>query len=80
MQGASILDGDLLVVDRDITPQAGMIVIVAVDGELTVKRLDFRAGVPVLLPENPAYEPIVLSELASLLVWGVVTHVIHKCV
>lgn len=78
MQGASILDGDLLVVDKAITPLAGMIVIVAVDGELTVKRLDYQEGLPVLLPENPAYAPIVLPETASLVVWGVVTHVIHK--
>lgn len=77
MQGASILDGDLLVVDKGIMPKAGMIVIVAVDAELTVKRLDYQGGLPVLLPENPAYAPIVLPETASLVVWGVVTHVIH---
>ena len=39
MVGDGIHDGDLLVVDRSLTPAPGRVVIAALDGELTVKRL-----------------------------------------
>ena len=39
MVGAGIRDNDLLVVDRSLTPANGDIIIAAVDGEFTVKRL-----------------------------------------
>ena len=39
MKDAGILDGDLLVVDRAAKPVNGSVVIVAVNGEYTVKRL-----------------------------------------
>ena len=39
MTGAGIHDGDILVVDRSISPVSGKVVIIAIDGELTVKRL-----------------------------------------
>ena len=39
MDGAGIHDGDLLVVDRSVTPAHGKVVIAVVDGGLTVKRL-----------------------------------------
>ncbi|MBC8310663.1 MAG: translesion error-prone DNA polymerase V autoproteolytic subunit [Phycisphaerales bacterium] len=35
-----IHDGDLLIVDRSITPTLGSIVVAVINGELTVKRLD----------------------------------------
>ena len=40
MRGAGIFDGDLLVIDRGITPQPDDIVIAVIHGELTVKRLE----------------------------------------
>lgn len=42
MTGASLHDGDLLIVDRALEPVDGRIVIAAVNGELTVKRLSLR--------------------------------------
>lgn len=39
MTGAGIHDGDLLIVDRSIEASHNKIVIAAIDGELTVKRL-----------------------------------------
>ena len=40
---AGISDGDLLVVDSSRTAEHGDIVIAAVEGEFTVKRLQLRA-------------------------------------
>jgi DNA polymerase V len=39
MKDAGILDGDLLIVDRAAKPGSGSVVVVAVNGEYTVKRL-----------------------------------------
>jgi len=77
MLGAGIHDGDLLVVDRALEPVDGKIVIAVLDGELTVKRLERRAGQVRLMPENPAFAPIVVNNEQDLVIWGVVTNVIH---
>ncbi len=78
MVGASINDGDLLIVDRSITPGNGSIVVAAVDGEFTVKRLEKHRGKIRLLPENPRFEPIEFKDEQELQIWGVVTSVIHS--
>lgn len=78
MQGAGIHDGDLLVVDRSLTPRHRAVVIAVVDGEFTVKRLYKRAGRIRLLAENPDYPSIEFAEGQELEVWGVVTSVIHR--
>ena len=77
MLGAGIHNGDLLVVDRALEPVDGKIVIAVLDGELTVKRLERRAGQIRLMPENPAFTPIVVNNEQDLVIWGVVTNVIH---
>lgn len=77
MIGAGIHDGDLLVVDRAVEPVHNKVAIVAVDGELTVKRLHLRGGRVVLLPENPDYEPLDVTGRDDVHVWGVVTYVVH---
>ncbi|RXZ42643.1 LexA family protein [Crenobacter cavernae] len=77
MINAGIHDGDLLLVDRSIEPRPGKVVVAVIDGELTVKRLK-RDGERVwLMPDNPAYPPIAVTEDASFFIWGVVTNVIH---
>ena len=78
MQGAGIHDGDLLLVERSREPRNGKVVVAALNGELTVKRLERSANGLRLLPENPAYQPITVPEDASFFIWGVVTRVIHK--
>jgi DNA polymerase V len=79
MTGAGIHSGDLLVVDRSLEPLAGRIVVAAINGELTVKRLMQQQGRMVLMAENPHYPPIVLNaDVDDVTVWGVVTYVIHK--
>jgi DNA polymerase V len=77
MQGAGIHSDDILVVDRSLTPAAGKVVLCAVNGELTVKRLLQHDGVWCLHAENPAYPDIVLSDALDTVCWGIVTNVIH---
>ena len=52
MLGAGIHPNDILIVDRSIKPNAGKIVICALNGELTVKRLKRVKGTMVLKAEN----------------------------
>ena len=78
MLGAGIHDGDLLIVDRSIEPAHRKVVIAAVDGELTVKRLLYREGRVFLAPENPQFEPIDITESEFVHIWGVVTYVVHN--
>jgi len=65
-------------VDRSIEPVPGKIVICALDGELTVKRLERDNGHWQLKAENPEYADIVIHEELGMVIWGVVTNVIHS--
>lgn len=76
MVNAGIHSGDMLMVDKQMTPVNGKIVVAAVDGELTVKRLSLEGGCMHLLPENPAYKPIPITPDQHVVLWGVVTLVI----
>jgi len=77
MLGAGIHPNDILVVDRSIEPVPGKIVICALNGELTVKRLERQNQQWHLKAENPAYSDIVIHEELDMVIWGVVTNVIH---
>jgi DNA polymerase V len=78
MREAGIHSGDVLIVDRALPPSDGSVVIAAVNGELTVKRLLKRHGTLLLMPENQQYPPLPITETTAFEVWGVVTYVIHQ--
>ncbi|EHA9308053.1 translesion error-prone DNA polymerase V autoproteolytic subunit [Escherichia coli] len=75
MIDGGISDGDLLIVDSAITASHADIVIAAVDGEFTVKKLQLRPTVQ-LIPMNSAYSSITISSEDTLDVFGVVIHVV----
>ena len=77
MKDAGIHDGDLLIVERSLTPVDGSVVIASIFGELTVKRIRKRGNQLFLVPDNNAYEPIEISSEMELNIWGVCKHVIH---
>jgi DNA polymerase V len=66
------------IVDKSINALHGHIVIAAVNGELTVKRLSRVDGRVRLMPENDDFEPIDITKDHDLVIWGVVTYVIHR--
>lgn len=72
MEGARIFDGDVLVVDRSVTPIDGSIVVAAVYGEMVVKRLRKYPNKAELISENDSYEPVVISDVDDIYIWGVV--------
>lgn len=75
-----IQDGDILVVDKSLTPNNKSIVIAYIDGEFTVKRFYKDNEKIILYPANKDYNPIYIYPNENFSVWGVVTYVIHECI
>lgn len=75
---AGIFDGDILVVDRALTPGHKDIVVAQVDGEFTVKYLHKRADRVKLVPANPTFPTISFKEGQQLIVVGVVVASIKR--
>jgi len=78
MQGAGMDDGDLLVIDKSIEAYDGCIAVCFVDGDFTVKRIKKQKDHIELLPENPKYRPIRITEENNLVIWGVVTNIVKR--
>ena len=79
----SIKDGDLLVVDRSLDAFDDCIAVCCLNSEFTIKRMDLSnkdKGFIRLVPDNPKYEPIIVTEDEEFILWGVVRYVIHKTV
>ncbi len=78
MRDAGIFPGDVLIVDRSLEPSNGDVVVAALNGEFTVKRLFKTSTRTELRPENRKFSPIVVTEDLELTIWGVVKKVIHN--
>ena len=78
MTDAGILSGDLLIVDRSITPRSNDIVIASIFGDLTVKKLQKKENSLFLLSANSDYPSIEVKEEMECFIWGVVTYIIHE--
>ncbi|MGB7056356.1 MAG: translesion error-prone DNA polymerase V autoproteolytic subunit [Geitlerinemataceae cyanobacterium] len=74
---AGIHPHDLLIVDAALEPKNGSVAIAVVNGEVTVKRLKWQGASLFLVPENPNYRPLKITEDMNFQVLGVVTNVIH---
>ncbi len=80
MMNAGILDGDIVVVRSQSDARNGEIVVALLEDEATVKRLHRSRDGIALLPENPAFTPIILSPeaFADVRVLGRVTAVLRR--
>jgi DNA polymerase V len=77
MIDAGIFSGDALVVDRSLTNVNGKVVVVVLNGEMLVRRLEKSFNKIRLIPETTKLSPIDVDPFADFSVWGVVTYVIH---
>lgn len=78
MRDAGICANDILVVDRALPATHNAIIVAMIEGEFTVKRLYRKEDVIALLPANPRYRAIHITEETDFQVWGVATYCIHK--
>jgi DNA polymerase V len=79
MVGDHYHPGDLLIVDRSVTPRGGTVVVANVAGDLLLRRLVIRGRSGWLFPANPDYRPIELKEGLEYHILGVVLYRIHSC-
>lgn len=70
MTGARIMDGDIVFIRRQPTVDDGEIAAVLIDGETTLKRIRHVSGQLLLLPENPAFSPIIASSSQDVRILG----------
>ena len=73
---AFIPNNALLVVDRSIKPSNNHIVVAIVDSEFTIKRFIKNSSGIRLMPANPKFNPIPITEGMEFSVWGTVTRII----
>lgn len=80
MRDAGIFNGDLVIIDRSLEASAGNFVAAYVDGEFTVKefRPDPENNCAWLIPHNNSYSPIRITEENAFIIWGVITHTVHR--
>jgi len=79
MIAGGIHNDDTLVVDRSLKAENMDIVIASINGEFTVKKLETCGRDAWLVPCNPAYSKIRLTDDMDVEIWGVVTSIIHQC-
>ena len=75
---AGIFSGDILIIDKSITPSNKNIVVAILNGEFTVKRFVKDGNKIFLQPENKKYKNVEISDEDDFKIWGVVTFVIHN--
>ena len=78
MIDAGIHSGDLLIIDRSITPQNNNIVVASIFGDLTVKKLKKKQDILFLVSASNHYPSIEVKEEMECFIWGVVTYIIHE--
>jgi len=82
MREAGILSGDILVVDRSLSPRDRQVVVAVVDGEFMVKQLRWRANRWWLVAAAPEYPPVPVGgepgEGGDTAIWGVVAALVRE--
>jgi repressor LexA len=66
MMNAGILDGDLVIAEKNVHIENGDIVVAMIEDEATVKRIFYEDQQVRLQPENPDFEPIYTKDCAVL--------------
>ena len=72
-----IYSGDIMIVDRSLSPKSKDIVIAVIEGDFTVKRIYYKNNKIYLIPSNKNYKSISITDDMDFQIWGVVTHTIH---
>lgn len=78
MQDAGIMDGDILVIDRSLEPHDGATAVCFIDGEFTLKFIKIEKDAIYLVPANPKFQPIKVTEDNDFCIWGIVTYSIKS--
>jgi DNA polymerase V len=74
---SGIRHGDLLIVDRSLTPAPGKTVVAVIDGELVLRKMEKLNGKIVLVSDAASVEPVIV-EGDDIQIWGVASSVVHQ--
>ena len=80
MQGAGIMDGDLLAVQSASEARNGQIVVARIGEEVTVKRYRRTKDLIELLPENPAFKTITVDPNEPFAIEGLAVGLIRNTI
>ena len=78
MKDEGIFEGDVLVIDKSLELQDDDLAVCYLDGEFTLKRVRMEDNIAYLVPSNPKYPTIKVTEDNDFTVWGIVTYTIKK--
>jgi len=78
MIGAGIYPDDVLIIDRAIEARHNHVIVAVLNSEFVIKRLKMEEGKLFLVPENPSYKRLEITQETDFQVWGVVTYAIHR--
>lgn len=80
MIGARIYDGDIVCIRSQPQVENGEIAAVLIEDEATLKRVYIQEGRLTLMPENPAYQPLIYvgDELENVRILGKATYFISE--
>ncbi len=70
-------DGDYVAVDRALEPKHGDIIVARLGDGFTIKKLYKKGEMVYLLPANPRYKPVRITEEMDFEVFGVVRGYAH---
>jgi DNA polymerase V len=77
MIDAGITHGDIVIVDKSITPTNGKVVIAVIDGEMIIRRYQKSLNKLLLIADNKRNSVIDVSEFSDFKIWGVVVYLIR---
>lgn len=75
MQGVGIYDGDILIIDRHVTPSNQDVIVANLNGEFVCKLLDSQRR--LLLSANESIQPVTINDFDTFSVEGVVVRSIR---
>ena len=78
MKDVGIHHGDLMIIDKSISPKNGAIAVCFIDGEFTVKTIKLESDCCWLIPANATYKAMKVTKDNDFIIWGIVTHVIKS--
>ncbi len=78
MKASGIHEGDILVVDRSLNAKSGSILVVTYEDEVIIRRLIKHNDRSFLVTGDSNLPPISIDASTQWMIWGVVTHLIHR--
>jgi DNA polymerase V len=78
MINMGIHHGDIIIVDRSLSPRNEDIIVAVLEGEFLIKQFSNAGDEIRLIPHNSKYPIIYIKEDSDFQVWGVVVHSIRS--